>query len=255
VLESSTSTSWENKTHRYTVPSGKRYISLFVGAYTNDGWAGFDNVFLRKIDSLSAGWGHSSDITKIDGGNIYTGTITATQLIQTAAVITQSAQIGTGIITTAKIDDAAITNAKIDDLAVNTIKVADGSISRAESSYGSGSVHINYYNTDITVISKSITVMKNKKVFVQVSYEFYNDDIPSNKITVKLFRGSTLLVSYHCECITEGATYSFSYSDTPKTSGGTYDESTYTYYLKVNNQTLTDFYVRKRSMLLMTTKR
>lgn len=56
VLESSTSTSWENKTHRYTVPSGKRYISLFVGAYTNDGWAGFDNVFLKRVDSIEGEW-------------------------------------------------------------------------------------------------------------------------------------------------------------------------------------------------------
>jgi len=104
-----TSTGWTSLSGTYTIPSGTKFIGFFVQGSGSSGHAGFDNLYLRKIDSLSAGWGHSSDITKIDGGNIYTGTITATQLIQTEALITESAQIDDATIGTLHVKEDNIT--------------------------------------------------------------------------------------------------------------------------------------------------
>jgi len=252
VLESSTSTSWENKTHRYTVPSGKRYISLFVGAYTNDGWAGFDNVFLRKIDSLSAGWGHSSDITKIDGGNIYTGTITATQLIQTAAVITQTAQIDNGIITSAKIGTAEIKTANIEDASVKRLKVQDGDISKIESSYGSSQIEVSYNGT---VISDSIVAYTDKAVVIMFSFYFQSNQTRTD-YTVGLYRGSTLLRSYDVfsDAGTPDSTdptwrwYNFSHRDTP-------GKGTFTYYVKEITGSGYHPYYKNRLIVLLSTFR
>ncbi|ARJ70080.1 phage tail tip fiber protein [Paracoccus contaminans] len=61
-----------------------------------------DNVCIATYEGgtkLDADYGR----TIVDGASIKTGTVTATQLVKTAAVLTDSAQIGDGIITNAKI--------------------------------------------------------------------------------------------------------------------------------------------------------
>lgn len=80
-------------------------------------------------------------LTSIDGNGIYTGTLTADQIMATNfvaktanigdAVIT-NAKIGNLSVNTAKIADAAITNAKIDNLAVTTAKIQDAAIQTAK---------------------------------------------------------------------------------------------------------------------------
>lgn len=50
--------------------------------------------------STIEGWKHATATTKIDGGDIHTGTITADAITTTQAVITQSLQIGNTVITT-----------------------------------------------------------------------------------------------------------------------------------------------------------
>ena len=79
---------------------------------------GANNVVLATYQGgtlLDADYGR----TVIDGSDIKTGTVTASQLVKTAALITEAAQIG----------NAVISGAKIGDLEVDTIKLRDGSVS------------------------------------------------------------------------------------------------------------------------------
>ena len=62
--------------NRVTIPSGTKFITFRCGSAGGDGYALFDNCYLRKVDTLAWSWAASSDRTKIEGGNIYTGTIT-----------------------------------------------------------------------------------------------------------------------------------------------------------------------------------
>jgi len=242
---SSLSTSWESKTYRYTIPSGKKYITLSVQMYLNgdsSGWAGFDNVFLRKIDSLSAGWGHSSDITKIDGGNIYTGTITATQLIQTEAVITQSAQIDNAIIESAHIGEAEIKTANIEDASVKRLKVQDGDISKIESSYGPSEIEAHYNDT---IISDSIVTYSGKSVVIQFSFYIKNAQVLLDYV-VGVFRGSTQLRTFDVKVTKSGewSYYNFILRDTP-------GEGTFTYYIK--ERTGSSYYPHYKNRLIVLT--
>lgn len=52
----STETSWKLIEDTLTIPSGIKYISLYVGSNGSDGWAGFDNAFLKRVDSREGEW-------------------------------------------------------------------------------------------------------------------------------------------------------------------------------------------------------
>jgi predicted phage tail protein/carbonic anhydrase/acetyltransferase-like protein (isoleucine patch superfamily) len=87
-----------------------------------------DNVIIATYQGgtkLDADYGR----TIIDGSSIKTRTIKATQLIETEAVITNTAQI----------EDATITKAHIKDLAVDTLKIAGNAVSVIVSAAATGS--------------------------------------------------------------------------------------------------------------------
>jgi len=105
---SSISTTWESKSAQFQIPAEGKFLKFRLIARDADGWAGFDNLSLRRIDVggiVPSNWAYSGDTTYIDGGKIYTGTITANQITTEEAVITETAQIADAIITSAKISD------------------------------------------------------------------------------------------------------------------------------------------------------
>ena len=71
-----TNTLWETKSCTYTVVGGDKFLRVVLGALTADGWAAFDNVYLKRVDEKAWSFTHASDRTKIDGGNIYAASIT-----------------------------------------------------------------------------------------------------------------------------------------------------------------------------------
>jgi len=64
---------WTTKSGIYTVPAGVKFLLLMLGAITADGWAAFDNIYLKRVDELAWSFTHASDRTKIDGGDVYVG--------------------------------------------------------------------------------------------------------------------------------------------------------------------------------------
>jgi len=80
TIISSTALSWQAISGIVTLSATTKYIMIRLEAAVSNGNAYFDNLYLRKQDSLSVSWGHSSDVTQIDGGNVYTNTLTATQI-------------------------------------------------------------------------------------------------------------------------------------------------------------------------------
>jgi len=66
-----TDAAWTKKSDTYTVASGKKFLQVYVGAHVSDGWAAFDNVYLKRVDELAWTWTSASDRTKIDLAKIY----------------------------------------------------------------------------------------------------------------------------------------------------------------------------------------
>jgi len=52
-----TSTVWTPMQYRYTIPADGRALRVFIQAVDQDGWAGFDNLYLRPIYDSSPGAG------------------------------------------------------------------------------------------------------------------------------------------------------------------------------------------------------
>lgn len=88
-----------------------------------------DSVVKPANDRLAL-WQYA-DTTFIDGGDIYTNTITANQ-IAVGAITAASGIIADAAITNAKIANAAITSAKIGTAAVGTAAIADAAITNAK---------------------------------------------------------------------------------------------------------------------------
>lgn len=93
-----------------------------------------------------AAWRHPSDTTKIDGGKIYTHTITADQL-STGELITTAAQIGSAVIETAHIKTAQIDTLRVANEAITTTAASNVSSSFVLS----GGRYDNYCYVTITV--------------------------------------------------------------------------------------------------------
>jgi len=94
-------------------------------------------------------WSHTNDLTFIDGGRIYTHSITADQIAantitanEIAAATITANEMATGTITAASaiIADAAITSATIGELEVGTTKIADNATTSLISAYTGDSI-------------------------------------------------------------------------------------------------------------------
>jgi len=136
----------QNVARHFKIPANTKYVRI---RYLNRGNAGISvtNYFyspsLVAVDTyIPSGWRHSSDTTYIDGGHIYTGSITADQLTTTSAVITATAQIQDAIITNAKIANLAVTGAKIADATITSAKISDLSFSKITAGTSNASITI-----------------------------------------------------------------------------------------------------------------
>lgn len=95
------------------------------------------------------GWKSSSDVTKIDGGDIYTGSVTADQI---AANTITASEIATGAIDTDELAADAVTAAKIDVSQLDAVAVNTGTLTVDEYvSVGDTSVKIDGANKRIIV--------------------------------------------------------------------------------------------------------
>jgi len=62
---------WTASSTTYTVPSGVKFLIVNLRAHAADGWAAFDNVYLKRVDELAWSFTHASDHTKIDTAKLY----------------------------------------------------------------------------------------------------------------------------------------------------------------------------------------
>ena len=152
------------------------------------------------IDGIPAsnisGWAYSGDSTYINGGQIYTGTITANQ-IAAGAIINEKIQDGAvtsvkiqdGSITVSKIQDGAVTETKISDNAITTSKIAANAItsdkisanSILSSHISSNSITSSHIQTD-AIISSHISSNSITSSHIQ-SDAITSTHISSNSIT------------------------------------------------------------------------
>jgi len=154
-----TQTDWQQQKAFFEVPATGKFISLMCYAQTESDYGYMDNVFLRLAGTEDLR--HSSDITKIDGGNIYTNTITATQ-------------IAANTITASEIAASTITASQLKGTDFGTLEIT------------SGKIQIN--TTDALEIKSS----GNVKVLAGGDIELIGDDSDPGVI---LFTGSSYEVS------------------------------------------------------------
>jgi len=89
-----------------------------------------DTSNVNGLSSSSvSGWAHGSDTTKIDGGDIYTNTITATQI---AANTITASEIGAGAVTAEEIAAGTITATHIDSGTITTTEIAANTITAGD---------------------------------------------------------------------------------------------------------------------------
>jgi hypothetical protein len=64
----STSLTWETKSSTFTIPATNKFLRLYVGAYTVNGDASFDNVYLRRVDYTVGVLGGTNVVTISSAG-------------------------------------------------------------------------------------------------------------------------------------------------------------------------------------------
>lgn len=115
-------------------------------------------------------WSHASDATLIDGGDIYTGTVTASQIL--AGTITAT-EMATDSITTDKIFANSVTTVKLNDASVTTDKMSNLSEVFGDGSDGNVTISANttltadMYYDNLTVNSTYTLTTAGYRVFVK----------------------------------------------------------------------------------------
>lgn len=121
-----TDNAWEYVMPR---PSRGKYFYTCERYVTQGGTVSFSAVRALANATYTSMWCHSSDQTCIDGGQIYTNTVTAAQI---AAGTITATEIASNAITADKIKASAVTADKIDSGAVTTAKLAAGAVTAAK---------------------------------------------------------------------------------------------------------------------------
>jgi len=162
----------QNVIQHFKVPANTKYVRIRYLNYYNDGTS-VTNYFyspsLVAVDTyIPSGWRHSSDTTYIDGGHIYTGTITADK-INVTSLSAISADLGTitaGSITGGTISADTITTGTLDfssisraGLAVLNSELNGGITYDKISSVDAATITVGTLSAD-RIAANSITVAK-----------------------------------------------------------------------------------------------
>jgi hypothetical protein len=187
-------------------------------------------------------WRNGSDVTKIDGGKIYTGSITADKIA--ANSITASQMAVDSIVATNIVADS-ITTAKLNNSAVTTAKLDTNAASVPVSAYTAGSLTC-YRSATTTVQSVGITAT-GRPITINWMWSEVNAGATRQ---IRLYRGGTEI--YNSGSMA-GAVFqginSGSFQDTP--SAGSV-----TYYLKITNvQANQDIIVTARMLCVVENKK
>ena len=191
-----------------------------------------------------ASWRHPTDITKIDGGDIYTGTVTAAKIAagtitsneiaastitaaQIAANTITASQIAANTITASQIAASTITGDKIAASTIVTSNIVTGNITTETINGNAVTTTIHVLTTSgITIITGSYLTVQSAAIvaiggMILCSFNLECMYGPAN-VTYQILRGSTVL-----KTVTQSTDLPLNlfFADTPSAE-------TYTYYLK-----------------------
>ena len=133
---SGTETSWTKESRQVTLQSNTKFLMFIPQCSGSTGvWVAFDNVYLHQVDALAWSWAHLSDATLIDGGDIYTGTVTAGKISVTdlAAINANCGAITAGTLSSS--DWAAAAGIRL-DLDNKWLKMGGSNVDAAGSAVG-----------------------------------------------------------------------------------------------------------------------
>lgn len=135
----SAAAAWTAKSGSYTIPATGKFLRVYVRAITADGWAGFDNCYLRRAD---LDWSFiqnvaivDADITNLSASKINAGTLSAGYIsggtldcsLMTVSNL-NAGSITAGTLSVDRIAAGSITATQITGSALSDIYAALGSI-------------------------------------------------------------------------------------------------------------------------------
>ena len=242
-------TAWNTGSGWWIGMSSTGKAQMSVGSPTGPGWdfdettglMNYRGVFTLASGSTIggvpannvAGWAHGSDTTKIDGGDIYTGTVTAAKIA--AGTITAN-EIAANTITAAKIAANTITASQIAASTIVTSNIATGNIT-TETINGNAVTVAAAVSSDTTVTGSpgayvttitlpSITTLADSVVFLT------GFSVPTGiNARSAIFRGATNISLHPITGVTISGTnilppQTLCFTDIP-------GAGTFTYYLKM----------------------
>jgi len=170
-----------------------QFIRPVIYIYHNNttgaaGYASVDWIYISRAEyapTNDSGFRNPIDITKIDGGKIYTGSIVGDSL---AANIITATHVGTNeiIANTANLKDAVVSTLKI---GTNAVTVPASAFTAAQISFGTTEAWIQ--SVSLNSAAFPVQVFFSGHVYA-ISNSDYN---PTKYIILKIYRGSTLLLS------------------------------------------------------------
>jgi hypothetical protein len=198
---------WRRYTGTFTVPTGTSYIRamglLNYQGTADDGILDVGYMRISEVESGAdvtskntaadtnlvggvpsgtvAGWRYGST-TYINGGNIYTNTITANQ------IAANSITAASGIIA-----NAAITNAKIADLAVDTLKLAEQAVTIPVASYTAAWASVGTAWTTVqsaTIVSTGASIVVTAALVVNLKSNGLDEVI---HMKVRILKGDSVI--------------------------------------------------------------
>ena len=225
-----------------------------------------------------AGWSMAGHTTYIDGGDIYTATITAgaiaantitadkiaanaitTTLVGANEIIASAANIKNAIITGAKIGNAEIKTANIDDLNVTTVKIAGQAVTIPVSAYtaaDSAAIGTNYTTVQSCAITSTGAGIQ---IIASLSARYVST--PPEAWFIRILRGATVIyvsptgLGYSVYQSNAGnVTY---FTDLPFCASifDTPGAGTVTYYVQIKSLSAYTVLAKTRSLLLLEVKK
>ncbi|MCJ7728895.1 MAG: hypothetical protein MUO27_03320, partial [Sedimentisphaerales bacterium] len=160
---------------------------------------------------MLAAWRSTEDITKMDGGKLYTHSVTAAEST-TGELITLTAQI----------KDAIIDHAKIGLLEIYTGNIANGAVSNTLSSYSLDYIDVSSGSPNYTsVVSRSIT--STGSAVLVIANAMVRSDGGGGGAAFRIYRDTTVIADLDACTIPVNQVFSFSIDDAP--AAGTYTYS------------------------------
>lgn len=178
------------------------YIYVCTQVEFSDNTYSWSNVTIERNLSLMANWCSANDVTLLDGGKIYTGSITADKIQANSLT---SEQIATGSITIGALSNSIQTSInRIDNLNIGGANISTGT---ANMIIGTGGYNKGRWRKSGTGNLENTTISDFSGIFYGIKLEITNESsqVAVVQDNVPLDKGEQYIVSFWARCLVPDA--------------------------------------------------